>query len=715
MATQKDPRQYEAEDEDFLDREENYVMQKSTHMKMSRASAKNPLEPSHRHVVIKEESTRKTQQLAGAPGKTHTVGIVAQAVQRMEALGTLAPPPPPIPTKKQKHDLINKGKRSDSSDEDSLTMDEIFPQAFEKNGSSTESKSGNRSQSIYIPVVQQPWNEKSVMYLHASTLDATNGGTHYMKDLEFDDDDRSLDIVEVFPVLQKTTTLKVRRLQKPTSPPKQSTVAAVQAAAKRAETTVATEKAQIAVSHHSSDNKGSADSLRSCSPPVPQGLDELPKDSAKALERKKSKKLKKERSRKKSRKHIHEEDNSVEDEEARRERHRRKKEKKAKKKARENGEEKSRKKKKKHKKHSNSDSHLHRDGNGPVRRSKSMPDISDKEDVVKEDVVKEDVVKEEQVERIVNRAGLDDYIRDREASARQSMISIQSGQTTLVASNVSPRTTTSMHSEGLKTVKQSNVTKKEARAPRKVEEELIVDRSSFLSGQSKEKEPLSHSAHPSKTRTERKARDASLSDSARSRKADRKDADASLSDSARSRKKDNKAADDSLSDSARFRKARAEARKVGEDAKLASGELDARVKPLSPHSQTSPLPIKKRPPIRPPETRQKLKDSSQNSLDAVERMDSIGRFDVLTAVDSAAQTKKAEKRTSATNSVPPIAGTKKEKPRNIFKSIFSHKKKADGEGAEQSPQRWGLFGGSKQSKTGKQHTRSVPKHEEAQD
>lgn len=656
MASQKDPRRYEAEDADFLDREENYVMKKSANMKMSRATAKNRREPSHQYGVTKDESTRKTQAPAGAPRKASTVGIVAQAVQRLESHCTLEPPPP-VPVKKQKHDKHHKGKRSNSSDEDSLTMHDIFPHAFKKNGSSRSStriESGNRSGSIYIPVVQQPWNEKSVMYSHASTIGATNVGTHYMKDLEFDDDDRSLDIVEVFPVLKKTTSLNLRRIETPTPAPQKSIVAAVQAAAQRAEAATKTEKAQIKVSQHPPDSKGRGFPLPLHPSPVPQGSGELPKDSSKTLERKKSKKLKKESSRKKSHKHSHEESSSLEDKEARRERRRRKKEKKAKKKARENEEEKSRKKKKKHKKHSRSDSYLHTDDIAPIRRNSSMPHMSDKEVVGSE----------QQMERTVNRAGLNDYIRDRDAIARQSMISIQSGQTTIVTSNVAQRETTSLKSTSATTVKQSNVAKKESRAHRKSEEELTVDRSSFLSGKRKEKELLSDSAQSRKSRLELNSMDAGLSDSGRSRKVDRKDADAGLTNSARSRKAGHKAEDDNLSDSARFRKARAESRKV------AAQKETLAVRPTS--SQSTPPPIKRRPPIRPPETREGLKGSSRASLET-SQMDSVGKFDMLAAVDSAVQAQKAEKKASATRPVPPIADTKKKKSHNFFKSIFSRK------------------------------------------
>ena len=80
-----------------------------------------------------------------------------------------------------------------------------------------------KSQQIYIPVKQEKWNEASVMRMHQSMMAIPSRRqsyeSPYMKELEFDDDDKSLDITDVFPVLLKNGDVaqKKARVNKPSS------------------------------------------------------------------------------------------------------------------------------------------------------------------------------------------------------------------------------------------------------------------------------------------------------------------------------------------------------------------------------------------------------------------------------------------------------------------------------------------------------------------
>jgi hypothetical protein len=516
---------------------------------------------------------------------------------------------------------------------------------------------------IYVPIVQQPWNEKSVMKFHESTIGATNVGTQYMKDIEFDDDDHSLDIGEIFPVL---TGDKGGVPSKPTStrpPPAPQSMATRVAAVKRAEAARTNGKATVAVAA-AAPQKPPENKERSYPRPThvhpnegPNASDDTalkqPDNGAKraSLERKKSKKVKKS-SRKKSRRHLHEDDeDSSEDSEARRQRRRRKKEKKAAKKlareTTEGGHEETSKKKKrkKHKKHSRSDSQILKDEGAPnVRDNKSMPEMQAKVDIAFDNSLREresktptdSTTKSVPESRLDLPLGLDDYIRAREASRRQSAISLQS--------------------DGHTTVKKSNVARKE-------------DNSS-----GKAKEPLSDSARSRQHRAARKSTETALSDSARARKA---------------RTERNT----EMSDSEKFRNTLQASRRAAADAK------NAPTKPLSP---------RKEPPDKNTGSNRKLRSSSPVKPDP--NMDNVGRFDMLAAVDAAVNTKKAEKRTSGTKPLEhdSVADIKKKKNRNIFKSIriFSRRAESDAEGAEQSRRKRGLFGGSK---TKAKRAESVPK------
>jgi len=260
------PGRWEEEDEDFLDREDNYVLQKSTNTLVTnvtartrrssheRASGRNRPPPTNSKMSARQppsfsasgKSLRKTKSGSrksfdhnGGGGnqkpslhaaKHHHHHHHDEAIQS-SSMSSSQPAPKPPPVKNApvvsnrktatpvapKHESLSNEKRlpgllglaseednkssSTDSDEESLDIVQVFPVLKEPAKPPSPHDAHYKSQQIFIPTKQEKWNEVTVMRMHQSMYEVTRHESPYMKDVEFDDDDKSLNIEDVFPVL----------------------------------------------------------------------------------------------------------------------------------------------------------------------------------------------------------------------------------------------------------------------------------------------------------------------------------------------------------------------------------------------------------------------------------------------------------------------------------------------------------------------------------
>ena len=291
------PGRWEAEDEDFLDREGNYVLQKSTNTLVTNVTAKTRRSrPSHaqrindkttastfkmnkpssgkreppsfalarslRKTVSSKSSNRAVPSIAAkrSPRQTTDNRVRPTPTKQTSAPIRSSSAPPklkslqkeksaPVVSKhlktapKQQSSSSNKtrlpgllglasvSEDERSDDEESLDIKQIFPVLDESPKPPDPNDRHWKSQQIYIPVKQEKWNEASVMRLHQSMMHMRKHVVEspYMKDPgEFEDDDKSLKIEEVFPVLAGTTPKPV---EQPKPPDRSSILQAAQNAA----------------------------------------------------------------------------------------------------------------------------------------------------------------------------------------------------------------------------------------------------------------------------------------------------------------------------------------------------------------------------------------------------------------------------------------------------------------------------------------------------
>lgn len=271
------PGRWEAEDEDFLDREDNYVLEKSTSQVVTNVTAKTrrsrilnqhangkpstrmTKQPSHKReppsFASAKANLRKTpprrgsatnhskrsspssklksanlKQHASAPVQTTTVlgtssEVSAAAASNQKTLEPVVSNRTPVtgaPPSKTRQ--VPSGVSDDASveSEESLDIKQVFPVLDEKPKPPSPSDPHWKSQQIYIPVKQEKWNEASVMRMHQSMMAIPTRRqsyeSPYMKELQFDDDDKSLDIADIFPVLKENgTNPKKTPLNKPSA------------------------------------------------------------------------------------------------------------------------------------------------------------------------------------------------------------------------------------------------------------------------------------------------------------------------------------------------------------------------------------------------------------------------------------------------------------------------------------------------------------------
>ena len=318
------PGRWEAEDEDFLDREDNYVLQKSTNTSMvtnvtaktteqrirpTRSSKRQPPSFAGGKLLRKTHSSKKpisssrdtTKHIHKSSSIHNGTFQPSSSKQPSPSSSTAVRSPSKEPSQKSvssrsslrrpsssaSNTLLtqqqqqqqqssshqkrlskeNNSNMDDHSDEESLGIEEIFPILMEPSPPANDDAHW-KSQPIFIPTKQEKWNEQSVMRMHQSMFSVHREESPYMKDIHFDDDDdKSLTIEDVFPILKtgtKTTTAAAA------VPPKPSGPAILQAAKKaQANKRWRTAGQKIAATRTSSNKTTAASTLKPPTIPAP--------------------------------------------------------------------------------------------------------------------------------------------------------------------------------------------------------------------------------------------------------------------------------------------------------------------------------------------------------------------------------------------------------------------------------------------------------------